>query len=129
MCCGLLWTAVELRSKASREKLVLSKKSKATIDALPKEELVLEVGKANLSRFQGEKFAYLKSRLSQIEDSEEIEQHKAELDQAYEANKISRDANRIAEGANNTAKKAWRASLLSAVVAIVAIIVSMCGRQ
>ena len=108
---------------------MLSEKSKSTIDALSKEELGIEVQKAHLSRFQGEKFAYVKSRLGQIEDSETIEKHKAEIDLALEANEISRDANKLAESANNTSNRAWRASLLSVVVAIVAIIVSMCGQK
>ena len=108
---------------------MLSEESKNTIDALPKDDLVLEVNKGRRSRFQGDNFAYVQSRLQQLEGDDKTSQLKAELDVANETNSIARDANKIAGEANLTAKKAWRASLLSVVVAVVAIVVSMCTKN
>ena len=48
----------------------ISDKSKAAIDALTKDEIRYEINLGPNSRFQNEKFAYLKSRLAAIEDAE-----------------------------------------------------------
>lgn len=49
---------------------MISDETKATIDALPKDELVFEINKRNRSRFQGDKFAYLETRLAALADEE-----------------------------------------------------------
>jgi hypothetical protein len=101
---------------------VLSDESKQAIDALSKDDLLLEVNKGHSSRFQGEKFAYLQSRLQRIQESENTAQHEAEIDVGVEANNIARDA-------NATANKALRLSKLSIIVAVVAIIVAMWAKN
>ena len=108
---------------------MLSEESKNSIDALSKEELLLEANKGRRSRFQGDSFACAQTRLQQLEDSEQTAQHTAQLDLASQANDIARDANKIACEANATARKAWRAAVLSVVVAVVAIIVSMYSKN
>ncbi len=104
---------------------MLSDDSKKVIDSLSKEELRLDVNKGRRSRFQGDIFAYAKSRLQQIEDGEASAQRDADQDLASEANKISREANSIAESANKTSSMALRVSIIAVVVALVAILVSM----
>jgi len=46
----------------------ISEESKRAIDALSEEELLLEVNLGNRSRFQRERFAYVKTRLKTLED-------------------------------------------------------------
>lgn len=48
----------------------ISEKSKKIIDSLSREELVYEINLGNRSRFQREKFAYLKTRLDEISSRE-----------------------------------------------------------
>jgi predicted metal-dependent hydrolase len=83
---------------------MLSDEAKKTIDALSKEELRQEIDRGNSSRFQGDKFAYLKTRYASIEENEhqEIRQedvaHKTKkLDIAQEANILSRNANKLSK--------------------------------
>lgn len=101
---------------------MLSDESKKAIDALSKDDLLLEVNKGRSSRFQSEKFAYLQSRLQRIQESDNAAQHEAELEVGIEANNIARDA-------NATAKKSLRLSVLSIIVAVVAIIVAMWAKN
>jgi anti-sigma-K factor RskA len=108
---------------------MISEEAKTAIDALSKDELRLEVNKANRSRFQGDKFAYVQSRLQRLEEAAQTDQHRAELAATTEANQIARQANAIATEANAISKKAWRISVLSAVIAIVAVVVSMWARK
>lgn len=47
----------------------ITPKSKAAIDALTEQELRFEIERGRTSRFQREKFAYLKTRLHEIENN------------------------------------------------------------
>ena len=51
----------------------LSEEVRATIDAMPKIEIIGELGKGPRSRFQGDRFDYLKKRLAEIEEAENKE--------------------------------------------------------
>lgn len=108
---------------------MISDKTKQTIDALPKEELRLEVVKGNRSRFQQDNFAYAESRLKQLDEEDQIAQHKAQLKIAVDANEIAKHANALAVEANTTAKNAWRAAIFSVIVALLTIVVTMCSNS
>jgi flagellin-like hook-associated protein FlgL len=107
---------------------VVSEEAKKLIDNLPEEELRLEVNKAHRSRFQGDNFSYVQSRLQNLERDERAAQHGAEVAALTEANEIAQKANELAVKANATATNAWRASIFSVIAALVAVIVSMCGK-
>lgn len=101
---------------------MLSDDARRTIDALSNEELRQEIDRGNCSRFQGDKFAYLKTRYASIKEDEQknIRQediaHKTkELDIAQEANILSRKANKLS-------KFAIAISVIAAIVAIGALI-------
>lgn len=51
----------------------LSEKAKANIDSLSEQEVRFEIEKGRASRFQREKYAYLKVRLSEIESAKEAD--------------------------------------------------------
>lgn len=108
---------------------MLSEDAKNAIDSLSKDELRIEVKKANRSRFQGDNFAYVQARLEQVEENEASAEHKAELDLAQEANTLAKSANQIAKESSETSKKALRASVLAVIVALVAIVVPMCASR
>lgn len=108
---------------------MVSDNAKQTIDALPKEELRLELAKGNGSRFQRDNFAYADARLKHLDEEDQIAQHEAQQEAAVDANAISRQANAIAMEANTIAKSAWRAAIFSVVVALLAIVVAMCSKS
>ena len=58
---------------------MLSDESKNLIDTLTKEELRQEINKKNRSRFQGDKYAYLKTRLATIDEKEKEEQRSEDM--------------------------------------------------
>ena len=79
----------------------LNNNTRAAIDALSKDELRCEVNLGQASRFQHESFAYVQTRLKQLEEQEVAERHQQALEYqdkqvelAQEANDISRSANR-----------------------------------
>jgi hypothetical protein len=63
---------------------------RAEVDTLSRHDLRLEVEKGRRSRFQGDKYAYAKTRLAQLDEQEASQ--KAEKDRApvIEANKLAR---------------------------------------
>ncbi|WP_143752169.1 hypothetical protein [Marinobacter profundi] len=99
----------------------LSPEAKAKIDSLSRAELQNEVNLGNQSRFQREKFAYLKSRLDQIEQ-EELDSQK-ETENAHSQTKIqlAADANAISRTANRLSVLAVIVSLVSLLIAVVAL--------
>lgn len=93
--------------------------AKATIDALPRDELRIEVEKGNRSRFQRDNFAYAKSRLAELNEAEAARHVDREHALMEEANRIARDANRRATWANWIATAAVIVAVVSAVISIV----------
>jgi anti-sigma-K factor RskA len=103
---------------------MLSDTAKVEIDNMSREELTLELNKGNRSRFQRDNFAYLQTRLSELNKQENTEHSKAQLSLAEEANHIAREANNQSRTANATSAKAYRMATLSAIVALLAVIVA-----
>ena len=80
---------------------MLSDKAKVTIDGLTKDELRKEIDKGTASRFQGEKFAYMRTRYKILCEQEDLKKRQQdvrfkedELVLAGEANRLSHSANR-----------------------------------
>ena len=72
---------------------MLSDESKRVIDRLTREDLVYEANRGRSSRFQGERFDYLKTRLDLLkqQESQEHVENRQELD--VEANRIAERTN------------------------------------
>jgi hypothetical protein len=104
---------------------MISDDARRTIDSLSREELVSEINRQHRSRFQGDKYAYLKTRLALIDEGQRVEGEKRQLSLAEEANRIARDSNDIARDAASTSGKAYRMSALAVIVALLAIAISV----
>ena len=95
----------------------LTPESKQTIDTLSLEELALEINKGRTSRFQNEKFSYLKTRyellLAQCED-----EHKKRVLE------LATNANTIAQGSADTAKKSLGLAVVALIVSIIGVAVA-----
>ena len=103
---------------------MVSESAKNEIDPMSREELVLEVKKGNRSRFQRDNFAYLQTRLDELDKQQNDEHVTKHLSLAEEANAIARNANELSREANKTSSKAYSISVVSAVVALLAVVVS-----
>jgi hypothetical protein len=97
---------------------VISAEAKAAIDALSRDDLRMEVEKGHRSRFQGDKYAYAKHRLAQLQEVEE----RGDVDREHA---LLEEANRIAHDANERAKFANRIAIASVIVAVIAVIISI----
>ena len=97
---------------------MISDSAKQTIDALSLEELIHEATRDNRSRFQGDNYDYLLTRL------ELVKQHAAEEYQAKQLH-IAQEANDIAKSANVTSAKAYRMAVSSVLLAIVALLATV----
>lgn len=104
---------------------MLTNESKETINALTHEDLIEEINKGNRSRFQGDNFAYLKTRLVLLEKQKNERHAQQQLSLDAESNQIAKEANELAREANGTSKSAYRMSVLSVVVAIVAALIAL----
>ena len=94
---------------------MISDSAKQMIDGLSLEELLHEVMRENRSRFQGDNYDYLVTRLAVVKQCASDEYQGKQLDLAQEANKI-------AKAANATSSMAYRMAAFSVMVAIVALI-------
>jgi hypothetical protein len=74
----------------------ISDKAKATIDSLSKTEIIAEIEKGNRSRFQREKYDYLKERLAEIEEQEKQEQREQKVSFQNEQREYSILSNKYA---------------------------------
>jgi hypothetical protein len=108
---------------------MLSDDARRTIDALSREELVQEIHKEHRSRFQGDGYAYLKTRLASIEQQERAEQEQKAFQLDAEAIEVARDANKIAQESNTIATRAYRMSIFSVVVAIIATLIALLSQS
>ena len=97
---------------------MISDTARAEIDRMSRDDLLLEANKGRASRFQRENFAYLQTRLTSLDKKDEEIYQGTQNANASESNAIARDSNKIA-------KWALFASLVSAVVAIVALVISL----
>lgn len=95
----------------------LSPEGKESIDSLPIEELVLELNKGRTSRFQNEGFAYLKTRYELLL-AEIADEHKRKTLE------LATNANIIAKGSLDTARKALWLAVAAFVVSIIGVVVA-----
>ena len=84
---------------------MLDEQSRRTIDKLSRSELVHEINRGRQSKFQGDKFDYLKTRLALVEQEEHQHEIQQQLGLDAEGNQVAREANQIARSANATARK------------------------
>jgi hypothetical protein len=92
---------------------------KKKIDALSREELRQEVDKEErLSQFKGERFAYCKTRLANLEEQEQEERRQRSVSQKQEELSIAREANQISRNANNLSKIAIAISIIAVIIAL-----------
>ncbi|HEV8363879.1 MAG TPA: hypothetical protein VGQ52_10205 [Gemmatimonadaceae bacterium] len=103
---------------------------------MPREDLVNEINRANRSRFQGDSYAYLKTRLAVLDEEAERQHQEKHIEVAEEGNRIAVDANvlageanAIAREASATAKKAYWISGASLVAALLALLVQCTGKS
>lgn len=104
---------------------VLSENSKNAIASLSKEELLLEINKGSGSRFQGEKYSYLKTRLAQIESEEQSILQQEERAHRAESISVARKANELSNQANRLSKWALFVAIVAAIAAIAPFVISM----
>lgn len=103
----------------------LSDSAKSAIDRMGREELLLEEAKGRASRFQGENFAYLKSKLQALELEDAAARHAQSTASAEQSNSIAAEGNQIAREANDYSRRALRIAILSAVISLVAIVTAL----
>lgn len=104
---------------------MLSDEAKKTIDALSKDELRQEINKGSASRFQGDKFAYVKTRYAAIDDQEQYEMRQEDLAHKTEELNLAREANQLSHKANKLSKIAIWISVVAALIAFGALIVNI----
>ncbi len=104
---------------------MLSEDAKKTIDALPKDELVQEINKKNRSRFQGDKYAYLQTRLATIEQQGQQAIRQEDVTHKNEELSLAREANQLSHKANKFSKIAIAVSVIAALIALGALIVDV----
>ena len=97
---------------------MISDATRAEIDHMSRQDLLLEVNKGRESRFQRENFAYLRTRLESLDKGAEDAFQGAQIAHASDSNSIARESNR-------TAKLALIVSIVSAVVALLALLLSL----
>ena len=97
---------------------MISDATRAEIDRMPRQDLLLEVHKGRESRFQRESFAYLRTRLESLDKGAEAAFQDVQIAQASDSNSIARESNR-------TAKLALIVSIVSAAVAVLALLLSL----
>jgi len=75
---------------------MVSEEARKIIDALHRDELILEINKGRRSRFSDDNYAYLKTRLSTIEAQQAKETREADGAHKEEELKLGRQANELA---------------------------------
>ena len=73
---------------------MVSNETRQLIDNMSREELLGEINRQNRSRFQGDNYAYLKTRLAVLDAQDEAQHKQQALELAVAANRIAVDANR-----------------------------------
>jgi hypothetical protein len=96
----------------------LTENAKGTIDAMSVDELRLEINKGRNSRFQGEKFDYLKTRFDSIMQQEKMEERQENVSFKKDELSLAREANQISKKAN---KQSWIAIAVAVIAALFAL--------
>ena len=89
-------------------------------------ELLQEINRGTHSHFQGDKFAYLRTRLAAIEEEEQREIRQEDLAHKAQELNLAREANQLSHQANKLSKVAVVISVISAIVALGALIFDAC---
>ena len=111
--------------KKIEETLKLSDDSKKVIDSLTKEELIQEINKKNRSQFQGDKYAYLKTRLEVIEHQELQQQRQEDVAHKTKELTLAREANALSHSSNKLSKVAIAISIVAVLVALGALVLNI----
>jgi hypothetical protein len=90
---------------------MVSDEAKQTIDALSEQELREEIARKNRSRFQGDKYAYLQTRLASLEQQKQNEHRHEDVAHRNEELSLARDANKLS-------KIAIGVSIVAALIAL-----------
>ncbi len=101
---------------------MLSDEAKRAIDALSIDELQLEINKNNRSRFQGDNYAYLKTRLVIAEQKKQAEHRQQDIAHKEEELTLAMEANQISHKANTFSKIAISTSIIAALIALAALL-------
>jgi hypothetical protein len=101
---------------------MVSDEAKRTIDALSNDELKLEINKRNRSRFQGDNYAYLETRLSIVEQGKQAEHRQQDIAYKEEELTLAKEANQISHKANRLSKIAISISITAALIALAALL-------
>lgn len=104
---------------------MLSEEAKKTIDALSKEELRREIDKKNQSSFQGDKYAYLQTRLTTIDQQEQNKHRQEDVAHREEELSLAWEANQISQKTNKLSKIAIAVSIIAALIALGALIINV----
>lgn len=104
---------------------MVSDETRQLIDNMPREELLGEIHRQNRSRFQGDNYAYLKTRLTVLDAQNEAQDKQHALELIKEANRLAGEANVISSNASSTAKQSYRMSALAVVVALVSAVIAL----
>lgn len=99
---------------------MLSEEARKTIDALSKEELLLEINKGHRSRFGHDNFAYLKTRLQALQERDAAQRRNEDIVHTEAELRLGQEANDLARGANQIARRAHRWSKVAIAVALIA---------
>lgn len=105
---------------------MLKDDTRRTIDALSKDELLQEINRGTRSRFQRENFAYLQTRLSAIKEEEQHEVRQEDSAHKTQELALAREANQLSHKANRLSKVAIVVSVVSALIALGALIIGAC---
>ncbi|MBI4489834.1 MAG: hypothetical protein HY694_12165 [Deltaproteobacteria bacterium] len=97
---------------------MLTDDTRRAIDALSKDELLQEINKGTRSRFQGDKFAYLHTRLEAIKEEEQRGIRQEDLAHKTQELDLAREANQLSYKANKLSKIAIVVSVVSVIIAL-----------
>ena len=103
---------------------MISHKSEDAINKLAYEEVRAEVHKGRASRFQGQKFMYLLTRLHDLEEAARKTEREEDLSLHRDQIEVSAESNTIAEQGNRLTKALAWAAFLAVLVALVAFLAS-----
>jgi hypothetical protein len=99
----------------------LSDSTKTKIDSLSREDLRRYIDLENRSPFQGDGYAYLKTRWAQLDEAEADEQRLRDNSYRDTEIRIADDANTINRGANRRSTIAIWVAVIVGLVALVAL--------
>lgn len=97
---------------------MVSNETKRTIDALSKDELIQEIHRGHGSRFQGDNYVCLQTRLAALEEQERAEHRQQDVGHKEEHLALAREANQISHKANRLSKIAITVSVGAVLITL-----------